>query len=52
MLTNPGKQISIYNVGHSIGVAHPNIFNPCNIQSVFCVSGLWPLDAGIFRDYE
>jgi hypothetical protein len=52
MLTNPGKPISIHNVGHLIGVADPSAFNPCNIQSGFCVSGLWPVNADIFRDDE
>jgi hypothetical protein len=39
MLTNPGKLISIYNVDNLIDVAYPSVFNPCNIQSGFRVSG-------------
>jgi hypothetical protein len=52
MLTNPGKQISTNSVGHLIGVAHPSAFNPWYMQSGFHVSGLWPVNADIFRDDE
>jgi hypothetical protein len=52
MLTNPGKPISFYNVGHFISVAYPSAFYPCNIQSRLRASGLWPINADIFRDDE
>jgi hypothetical protein len=39
-------------VGHFIVVACPSACNPCNIQSGLRVSGLWLVNADIFRDDE
>ena len=52
MHTNPGKPITIYDVGHLTGVAYPSAFSPSNIQSGFRVAGLYPLNPSIFREDE
>jgi hypothetical protein len=39
-------------VGHLTSVAYPSAFNSSNIQSGFHVSGLWLVNADIFRDDE
>lgn len=52
MMTNPGNPKSIHKFVHLFGAVYPSVFNPCNIQSGFRVSGLWPHNAHTFQDDE
>ena len=48
MMENPGKSISIYEMGSLIGAAWIKAATPQNIISGFRVSGIWPFDKNIF----
>jgi hypothetical protein len=48
MLGIPRKLISIYGVAHLTGLAYPTAFIQSNIQSGFCVTGLWLVNSDIF----
>ena len=47
-MKNPGKSISIYQMGHLMGSAWIKAATPKNIISGFKVSGIWPFDKNIF----
>lgn len=50
MSCNPGKPLSIYEVGEMVGRAFPLAFTTKNIQSGFAASGIVPLNEDIFTD--
>jgi hypothetical protein len=52
LLSNPGTPISIYNVAHLTGQAYSRAFIQSNIQSGFCITGLWPINSDIFKADE
>ena len=51
-LTNPGKQLTIYDVAGICGKAYPLAFTPSNIIAGFSSSGLWPFNQHIFAEHE
>jgi hypothetical protein len=52
MTSNPGKPITIYEVGGLVGQAFPLAFTPHNITAGFKVSGIYPFDRDIFGSDE
>jgi hypothetical protein len=52
ILSIPGKHISVYTVAYLTGLAYPRAFIPSNIQSGFCITGLWPVNSDIFTADE
>lgn len=52
IISNPGKPITIYDIGKLVGDAYPLAFTPKNIQSGFSVSGIWPVNTDVFGDNE
>lgn len=52
MLNNPGKTISIHEIGGLLGEAFPKAFNPTNIISGFRVSGVFPFNPDVFSEDE
>ncbi|KAJ8927483.1 hypothetical protein NQ314_020055 [Rhamnusium bicolor] len=52
MATNPGKQITIYNVPALSNIAFKNSFTIKNITSGFKKSGLWPINQLVFNDED
>ncbi|KAJ8929785.1 hypothetical protein NQ314_017493, partial [Rhamnusium bicolor] len=52
MATNPGKQITIYDVPALSNIAFKNSFTIKNITSGFKKSGLWPINQLVFNDKD
>ena len=50
MLNNPGRTISIHDIGGLLGDSHPKAFTPINIQSGFRVSGIYPFNPDVFGE--
>ncbi|KAJ8942921.1 hypothetical protein NQ314_009896 [Rhamnusium bicolor] len=52
MATNPGKQITIYDVPALSNIAFKNSFTIKNITSGFKKTGLWPINQLVFNDED
>lgn len=52
MRTNPGRAVTIYEVGSLAGAAFNLTMTPNNITSGCRVSGIFPLNSQIFEDQE
>ncbi|KAJ8930497.1 hypothetical protein NQ314_016696 [Rhamnusium bicolor] len=52
MATNPGKQITIYDIPALSNIAFKNSFTIKNITSSFKKSGLWPINQLVFKDED
>ncbi|KAJ8964143.1 hypothetical protein NQ314_005095, partial [Rhamnusium bicolor] len=52
MATNPGKQITIYDIPALSNIAFKNSFTIKNITSSFKKSGLWPINQLVFNDED
>ena len=52
MMTNPGKTVTLYQMGKLIGHAWLKALSPSNITSRFKVTGIWPFDKNIFNEDE
>ena len=52
LICNPGKTISIYEVGALFGKAYEKAFNPSNITSSFRSTGIWPINPDIFTEED
>ena len=52
MVSNPGRTITIYEIGGLLGTRFHKAFTPSNIISGFRVSGVFPFNADIFSDDE
>lgn len=52
MINNPGRTISIHDIGGLLGAAYPRAFTPTNIISGFRASGISPFNRNIFGDHE
>lgn len=52
MLSNPGKTVTIYHVGHFIKDAYLSAFCPHNITQGFFKTGIYPLNSEIFDEEE
>ena len=52
MVNNPGKPMTIYEVGECVAQAFPRAFSANNIQAGFRVSGISPFNSQVFTDDE
>lgn len=52
MLNNPGRTISIHDIGALLGDSYAKAFTPINIMSGFRVSGINPLNPDVFGEDE
>ncbi|XP_064598457.1 uncharacterized protein LOC135464820 [Liolophura sinensis] len=52
MMRNPGKTITIYQMGQLIDAAWLKAATPSNIISGFKVTGIWPFNRNVFGDEE
>lgn len=52
MLSNPGKTVSIYQVGQFVKDAYFSAFSPQNISSGFIKTGIYPLNSNVFDEEE
>lgn len=52
MRTNPGRAVTIYEVGKLAGTAFNLTMTPNKISSGFRVTGIFPLNSQIFEDHE
>ena len=50
MMRNPGKTVTIYQMGQLIGNSWLKAASPHNIISGFSCTGIWPLDKNVFSD--
>ena len=51
-LANPGRPITIHDIGQCLGKAFPRAFTPENITAGFRCTGICPFDQEIFREEE
>jgi len=52
MLSNPGKTVTIYQVGQFVKDAYLTAFSPQNITQGFIKTGIYPLNSNVFREEE
>lgn len=52
MLTNPGKTVTIYQVGQFVKEAYLSAFSPQNVTQGFLKTGIYPLNSNIFNEEE
>nr|XP_023024975.1 uncharacterized protein LOC111513047 [Leptinotarsa decemlineata] len=52
MLRNPGKPVTIYDIGELVGSAFLKVMTPCNITNAFRKCGIFPFDKLIFSDND
>lgn len=52
MLNNPGRTISIDNIGSLLGSAYPRAVTPSNIVSGFNAAGITPYNPDVFTDED
>lgn len=52
MLSNPGKTVTIYQIGQFVKDAYLSAFSPQNITHGFLKTGIYPLNSNIFNDEE
>lgn len=52
MLRNPGKPVTIYDLGEIIGSAFQKAMTPRNITNSFAKCGIYPFDRHIFTDED
>lgn len=50
MLRNPGKPLTIYDIGEIIGHAFLKVMTPINITKAFKACGIFPFDRNLFDD--
>ncbi|CAH1957748.1 unnamed protein product [Acanthoscelides obtectus] len=50
MLTNPGKTVTIYQIGQFVKEAYLPAFSPQNITQGFLKTGIYPLNSNIFSE--
>ncbi|CAH1970304.1 unnamed protein product [Acanthoscelides obtectus] len=50
MLTNPGKTVTIYQIGQFVKEAYLSAFSPQNITQGFLKTGIYPLNSNIFSE--
>lgn len=52
MLRNPGKPVTIYDIGEIIGTAFLKVMTPVNITKAFKACGIYPFDRNLFDDED
>lgn len=52
MLRNPGKPVTIYDIGEIVGVAFHKVMTPSNITNAFKKCGIFPFDRELFDDLD
>lgn len=52
MISNPGRPITIYNIGELVGHAFPLAFTPNNIVKGFQKVGIWPFKDDVFSETD
>lgn len=50
LLRNPGKPVTIYDLGELIGIAFQKVMTPKNITNSFAKCGIFPFDRHIYAD--
>lgn len=52
MLSNPGRTVTIYEVGQFVKDAYLSSFTPHNITQGFIKTGIYPLNSNVFQEEE
>lgn len=52
MMSNPGKTVTIYQVGEFVKEAYLTAFSPHNVTKGFNRTGIYPLNTNVFTDEE